>query len=168
MSWLTFHFGFSYVGLLFLALLIVPNLFWAKNQPKGYDSGEENKALLTFERIGQVLVTSMTLCFADINLLSWTAWSWWLIVASVLMALYEGFWLRYFRGGHTLEDFYGSFCGLPVAGATLPVLAFFCLGIYGKNVWLLLAVLILGVGHIGVHLQHRKALLLEKNKENNA
>ncbi len=147
---------------------MIPNLIWVKNQPKGYDSGGENKLLLTLERVGQVLVSAMSLCLADLNLRPWTAWSWWLIVAAMLMAFYEGFWLRYFRGEHTLEDFYGSFCGVPVAGATLPVLAFFCLGLYGKSFWFLLAVLILGVGHIGVHLQHREALLLEKSKENNA
>lgn len=46
--------------------------------------------------------------------------------------------------------------GIPVAGATLPVIAFFLLGVYGKVVWMLIATLILGIGHIGIHLQHRK------------
>lgn len=162
MDWLTFRFGFSFIGLIFLLLLFVPNILWAKNQPKGYDPGGESKVLSGLERAGQVLVTAMSVCAADWSLSPWTAWNCWLIPALCLMALYEGFWLRYFRGGHTLEDFYGSFCGVPVAGATLPVLAFFSLGIYKKNLWFLLAVLILGVGHIGVHIQHRKLLFEEK------
>lgn len=166
MDWLSVRFGFSYIGALFLALLLIPNILWTKNQPQDYDPGEENKILLTLERIGQVLVTAMSLCFADLNLRPWTVWSWWLIGAAILMALYEGFWVRYFRGEHTLKDFYGSFCGVTVAGATLPVLAFFCLGVYGKSIWLLLSVLILGVGHIGVHIQHRRALF-RKNGVNN-
>ncbi len=29
------HLGFSYVGLIFLAMLFVPNIIWAKNQPQG-------------------------------------------------------------------------------------------------------------------------------------
>ena len=78
------------------------------------------------------------------------------------MLLYEGFWLRYFWGEHILEDFYGSFFGIPVAGATLPVLAILCLRIYGRSLWLLLAGLILGIGHIGIHLQHKKSLFLGK------
>jgi len=45
-----------------------------------------------------------------------------------------------------------------VAGATLPVLAFFLLGIYGKVIWMLAASVILGAGHIGIHLQHRKEI----------
>lgn len=57
-----------------------------------------------------------------------------------------------------MKDFYRSFCGIPVAGASLPVFAFLLLGIYGRVVWMLVSVLILGVGHIGIHLQHRNEL----------
>ena len=46
--------------------------------------------------------------------------------------------------------------GIPVAGATLPVMAFMLLAVYGKNVILGAAVIILGIGHIGIHLMHRK------------
>ena len=168
MPWLTFRFGFSIVGFLFLILLLVPNFLWAKNQPQGYDPGAESPVLLIFERVGEVLVTCLLCISADLNLRPWSPRSLWLVCAGLLMALYEGFWLRYFRGEHTLEDFYGSFCGVPVAGATLPVLAAFCLGICGRNLWLLLAALILGVGHIGIHLQHKKDLDITKSKENNA
>ena len=31
------HFGFSYVGLIFILMLMVPNLIWTKNQPKDYE-----------------------------------------------------------------------------------------------------------------------------------
>lgn len=167
MSWLTFRFGFSCVGVLFLALLLIPNLAWAKKQPKGYDPSGESRLLLGLERVGEVLVTCLLLITADLDPSTWSAWSLWLILSGVLMALYEGFWLRYFRGGHTLEDFYGSFCGVPVAGATLPVLAAACLGVYGRSMWLLLAAVVLGIGHIGIHLGHRKALQTRKNEENN-
>ena len=37
------HFGFSYVGFLFLIMLTVPNLIWTKKQPKGYSAENENK-----------------------------------------------------------------------------------------------------------------------------
>ncbi len=50
-----------------------------------------------------------------------------------------------------MGDFYSSLLGVPVAGATLPVAAFFLLAIYGRNIFLVLAVMILGVGHIGIH-----------------
>lgn len=57
-----------------------------------------------------------------------------------------------------MKDFYSSFCGIPVAGATLPVVAFFLLGVYGKVIWLMVSVVILGIGHIGIHLQHLREI----------
>lgn len=35
MNWLMGTFGFSYTGLLFLALLFVPNLAWTRHRPQG-------------------------------------------------------------------------------------------------------------------------------------
>ena len=55
-----------------------------------------------------------------------------------------------------MRDFYRGFAGIPVAGATLPVAAFFLLGVYGRNLPMLLAAVILGIGHIGIHLAHVK------------
>lgn len=55
-------------------------------------------------------------------------------------------------------DFYSSLFGIPVAGATLPVSAFLLLAIYGKNIVLGIAIVILGIGHIGIHLAHRKEI----------
>ena len=101
------HLGFSYVGLIFLLLLFIPNLLWARDMPKEGDAPEkENRILRILER----------------------------------------------------DDFYGRFLGIPYAGAVLPVLAFFLLGVYGKVVWMGLSAAILGIGHIGIHIQHGKAL----------
>jgi hypothetical protein len=132
------HLGFSYVGLIFLLMLTVPNLIWSKHQPKDYDAKGENRILLILERAGQVLVTCTALIFSDFNLRPWSPWTLWLIGAAVLMLLYEGWWVRYFKSKKTLADFYSSFCGVPLAGATLPVAAFFLLGVYGKVVWLMI------------------------------
>ncbi|MEA4920886.1 MAG: hypothetical protein VB078_08200 [Clostridiaceae bacterium] len=152
------HFGFSYVGFIFLMMLTVPNLIWTKHQPKGYDYQNENKVLLVFERAGQVCVTCAALVFSDFNFQPWSLWSLWLIAAVILMLLYECWWIRYFKSEKTLKDFYSRFCGVPVAGATLPVAAFFLLGLYGKVVWLMGSVVILGIGHIGIHLQHLREI----------
>lgn len=154
------HFGFSYVGLIYLAMLFVPNLFWTKHKPKDYDEyvKNENKVLRIFENIGQVLVTCIVLIFKDFNVKFDSVWTIWLLISFVLMVLYEIYWLRYFKSEKTVKDFYRSLLGIPVAGATLPVIAFLLLGVYGKNLLLVIAAVILGIGHVGIHLNHKKEI----------
>lgn len=152
------HFGFSYVGFIFMIMLIVPNLRWTKYKPKEYDFKNEKKVLLVFERVGQVCVTCTALMFSDFNIHGWSVWSFWLIAAFVVMILYECWWIRYFKSKKTWEDFYNSFYGIPVAGAILPVVALFFLGLYGRVIWLIVSVIIFGIGHIGIHLQHLREM----------
>lgn len=51
-----FHFGFSYVGLIYLLMLFVPNIIWAKNKPEGYDEAakKENPVLVMLENLRKV------------------------------------------------------------------------------------------------------------------
>jgi pimeloyl-ACP methyl ester carboxylesterase len=144
-------------------MLFIPNIIWAKNKPDRYEAyaQKENKILLALERIGEVLVCFCVLIFSDFNIRT-TYWCIWLIFSFVFMLFYEIYWLRYFKSSRRMEDFYSSFLGIPVAGATLPVCAFFLLGIYGSNAFLLIAVVILGIGHIGIHLQHKNEILEKK------
>ncbi len=161
-----FHFGFGYFGLIFLVMLFVPNIIWAKNQPQGYAkvAKNENKMLGILERIGEVAVTVLAVIFTDFNpkitaLASGViipARIGFLVIAFVLMILYEIFWIRYFRSERKLSDFYRGIVGLPLAGATLPVMAFFILGVYGHNPAMVVATIILGIGHIGIHANHAK------------
>ena len=152
------HFGFSYVGLIYLIMLFVPNIKWTKNKPEDYDryAAKESKILLTLERIGEILCSAVVLVFSDFDIHGWKWWNCWLIVSFLLMILYELYWHRYFKSPKTMQDQYSSFCSFPVAGATLPVLAFLLLGIYGVNIFLIVGSLILGVGHIGIHITHEK------------
>ena len=151
------HFGFSYMGLLFLIMLMVPNILWTKNKPADYEKYvvNENKILLLLERIGEVTVSCIALAFSDFNLQGFSVWEIWLLAAWILMLLYEVYWVRYFKSAKTMQDFYSSLIGVPVAGATLPVAAFFLLGIYGRNLLMIVAVIVLGIGHTGIHLAHR-------------
>ncbi len=162
-----YAFGFSISGIVFLVMLMIPNLYWAKYaRPEGYEeaSRRENRILLMLERAGEVAVSaclpvfrSFEPCirklpegiFFDMRIILWAA-------AFGLMILYELYWLRYFRSSRTLKDMYSSYAGFPVAGASLPVIAALLLGIYSRNLVMLCASVILGTGHIGIHLAHRK------------
>ena len=139
-------------------MLFIPNLIWMNKQPQGYSAENENKLLAVLERVGEALTTCCVLIFSDFNLRRVSEWSIWLAAAFALMVMYEIWWVRYFKSERKLADFYSSFLGIPVAGATLPVAAFFLLGIYGKVIWMMLASIVLGIGHIGIHLQHRKEI----------
>ena len=164
-----YNFGFCVSGLVFLLMLMIPNFLWTRNQPKGYSkfAKNENKILLTLERVGEVLVTTILVIFTDFNptfkikcwsvLASPRVYFW--ALAFILMILYECFWIRYFKSRKTMQDFYSSFAGFPVAGASLPVFAVLILAIYGKNLILLGAGIILGIGHIGIHLGHKKEIM---------
>lgn len=161
-----FHFGFSYVGLIFLLMLFIPNLIWAKNQPKEYAqyAKRESKFLQLMERIGEALVCCCVLIFSDFNIRLDSIWSIWLLLSFALMLLYEVYWIRYFRSEKNMSDFYITLCGIPVAGATLPVCAFFLLGVYGRNIFLIISAVILGIGHIGIHLGHYKEIAEDTKK----
>ena len=150
------HIGFSYIGLIYMLLIEIPNILWTRRKPEGYDPSGENRVLLILERVGQVLCTATILFFSVTNPQRWEPWSAWLVASALLMVLYECYWIRYFRGKRTLHDFYRPFLGVAAPGATLPVAAFLLLGIYGRLIWLIVASVILGIGHIGIHLQHIK------------
>ena len=69
-------FGFSYVGLIWYVLLLIPNLIWTKHKPKDYEEYvvKENKILLALERTGQFIITPVAIFFSDFNLfLSWAS-----------------------------------------------------------------------------------------------
>ena len=150
--------GFSYVGLIYLVMLFVPNIIWSKARPVDYNklANKENPILLTMERIGEIAVSCLVLIFSDFNLREWSDWSWWLVLSFSAMILYETYWIRYFRSERRMRDQYSSILGIPVAGASLPIIAFLLLSIYGRNPLLGIATVILGIGHIGIHLMHAR------------
>ena len=149
------QFGFSIVGVVFLAMLFIPNIRWAKKQPLGYEelSRRENKTLLLFERIGQVLATTSAVVFVCPQGFS-LPWLLWFMAAFLLMLLYELAWARYFRGGEKLDGMYQPLGPIPVPIATLPVAALALLGIWYQSPVAVISAVILGIGHIGIHLRH--------------
>ena len=58
-------------------MLMIPNIIWSKNKPKDYDKyvKNENKILLLFERIGEMLVTCLLLIFSNFNINKISSWT---------------------------------------------------------------------------------------------
>lgn len=153
------QFGFSIVGVVFLAMLFVPNIMWGRRQPEGYAevSKNENRILLVLERIGEVAATLAAVAFVCPQGFS-LPWLLWLVAAFALMVLYEIAWARYFRGGGELADMYRPLGPVPIPLASLPVAALLLLGIWYQSPVTVLAAIILGIGHIGIHLGHVREL----------
>ena len=153
------QFGFSIPGVVFLAMLFVPNILWARHQPKGYAelSKNENRILLVLERMGEVATTCAAVIFVCPQGFA-MPWLLWLVAAFALMFLYETAWARYFRGGGELFDMYAPLGPIPVPIASLPVAAFILLGIWCQSPITVAAAAILGVGHIGIHLGHLREI----------
>jgi hypothetical protein len=115
----------------------------------------ENKILLIFERIGQMLVSCFVLIFS-FNIDISSIWIIWLVLSLITMILYEVSWLRYFNSKKTAKDFYKKLMGISIPLATLPILGFLLLGIYSKSILLITATIILSIGHVGIHINHAK------------
>ena len=86
---------------------MIPNIIWSKNKPKEYDKyvKNENRVLLLFERIGEMVVTCLSLIFSDFNINKISGWT-------IIL------WIALF-----------------------------------------ISVIILGIGHIGIHLNHKKEVI---------
>jgi len=66
------------------------------------------------------------------------------------LALYYAGWVRYLVQGRTEVLFYRSLLGIPLSMAIMPVIYFLAASALLGSVWLLLAAVLLGVGHITV------------------
>lgn len=168
-----FSFGFGYIGLIFLLMLFIPNIVWIKFRPINYDNyaKNENKILAVLEKIGEAGATVLLLFFTDCNsrivigkagiFISYLDLQ--LVLAFILMILYEVYWIRYFRSPRTMKDFYKGIIGIPLAGAVIPVISLFILGIYSRNIAIIAVSVILGIGHIGIHYGHYKEIQFDDN-----
>jgi hypothetical protein len=151
--------GFSFVGLVYLILMFAPNILWmraVKEPPK--ETVKEPPVLVWMERIGQVAIVVCALFFRDYDRIMLSPRLMLLAGAFVLLILYDLWWVRCFRNGLREEDLYSSFLGIPIAGAILPVAGLLLLGLFGGVIWMILASVVLGAGHIPISYLHWKNL----------
>lgn len=77
------NFGFSYVGFIYILMLVIPNSLWVKYKPRNYDkyTMHENRIFMMFEKVGQVLVCISLLIFKDFNIHQISVWTIWLCLS---------------------------------------------------------------------------------------
>lgn len=155
--------GFSYFGLIFVALLLIPNIIFGFTITDELRDALENKNMfLTItERVGEALICIVLLLFPANNpravikpqiCMFFSRRFEWFVLVVLFMAIYEIFWIRFFRSKKTVKDLYHSTCGVPFAGAILPCFAVFCLGVYAGNLVTIAAAVIFTIGHLGIHI----------------
>lgn len=137
------------VGIVYLFMLFIPNMIWAKDISENYDSNHENKILLMYERLGEVLV-----CCFRVIMFGTMHWNLFVLVSFVVMLMYEGYWIQYLKSEKKLSDFYCSHLNILLAGAILPVIVFFILGLSQRHWIFVFLTIILGIGHIGIYREH--------------
>jgi len=72
------------------------------------------------------------------------------------LALYYAGWIRYLVLGRAEELFYRSLLGTPLPMAVMPVIYFLSASVLLGSVWLMLAAVMLGMGHISVTWLHSR------------
>lgn len=151
--------GFSVIGLGMLVMLLVPNILWARKAPRGYvvAARGERRSLKVLERTGQVAVSASAVMFTCPQGFS-LPWLLWLVPALASMVAYEAAWVRHLGGTPTIRTMYQPLGPIPMPLATLPVAAFALYGIWQQSPVTLIATGLLGLGHIGIHLDHLREL----------
>lgn len=140
--------GFSFIGTLIAMIILAPSLLMIIFPPKNVPAGlKDAGTFYTFlERVGQlgcigVLVSSRDI-YENVNYGIWAA----LIV--ICIVVYYGLWIRYMVKGREFRLLWDPLVFIPIPMAVLPVCAFGFAAIWGRSVWLGMAVVCLAIGHL--------------------
>ncbi len=138
--------GFSLVGLLITATILLPNLLMIFLPPKELPSKVKDAgAFFTIiERIGQAACFLLPVFSKDFIESAYINISF--IIGAVCVAFYYGLWIRY----AIKRDFAFLFAPLafiPIPMAVFPVLAFAFIAVWICSIWLGIAAIVLAVGH---------------------
>jgi hypothetical protein len=136
---------FSWTGLALAAAILLPNALVVLLPPR-----EGLRVLAStgpvpgvVERIGQVgCLAAAVLWGPDRGAAAWG----WAMLAAVLA--YDALWVRYLLAGRRASSLLAPVWGVPVPMAVLPVVAFGCGAVWSTSPWLVVATVVLAVGHL--------------------
>ncbi|WP_117169478.1 hypothetical protein [Paraliobacillus sediminis] len=138
--------GFSLTGLLLAVLILVPNLLILIFPPTNKLSKSDAGFLFTLlERVGQVSCIFILVMskenYQSINIDSL------FVLFGLCILFYYGLWIRYVVKGHDFKLLYKPIVLIPIPMAVFPVFAFFFVSLWSQSTYLVLAVILLAVGH---------------------
>ncbi|MBN1318226.1 MAG: hypothetical protein JXA42_22285 [Anaerolineales bacterium] len=142
------------LGGIITLFVLLPNLLAVFFPPTTRLTGDPQpndtrlQIMTVIERIGQVgsFVIPFFYQLTIVSVMDAVA----LVIMIGTLALYYAGWIRYIVLGRSEELFYRSLLGFPLPMAVMPVIYFLSASVLLSSVWLMLAALMLGVGHISV------------------
>lgn len=137
--------NFSWIGLIIVALSLLPSILMAFLPPVNSIETKGNVVLTVFETLGRIAVIAILLFSKksfnrNIDI--------WFVLMCIFGLLYYVGWLRYFCFGRTFDLLYKPLWFIPVPLAIFPIMAFAFAAIWGRNIPLVFAVIIMAIGHI--------------------
>lgn len=141
---------FNVFGLIFIAIIMVPNIVFAIKCKDGFDNKRDNKFVETIERIGRFGCFG----FMIVNIPG-TCFGWWsdeafalyLIVDIFLVALYCAIWIICFKKSSVFRA---------LALSILPSILFVFSGIMSRSVLLIISSILFAPSHILISYKNAK------------
>lgn len=140
--------GFSLLGTLMALTLLAPSMLMIKfpleNVPAGVrDAGS---VFIILERIGQLGCIGILAISKD----NFQHVKFGILAALIVLfiMIYYGLWIRYIVKGQQFKLLWDPLVFIPIPMAVIPVCAFGLAAIWGKSIWLSLAVVCLAIGHL--------------------
>lgn len=139
--------GFSIPGLIVAAIIFAPNLLMLLFPPKEVPAGLKDAGIFytVLERVGQIGCIVLLCLAVDFSIFPVTVW---VILLIACIAMYWGLWLRYVLRGQAFSLLFRPLGFLPIPMAVFPVLAFTFAAVAGRSLWMGIAAVLLGIGHL--------------------
>ncbi|AIQ33727.1 MULTISPECIES: hypothetical protein [Paenibacillus] len=140
--------GFSFLGTLIALIILAPSFLMIKFPPENVPAGvrDAGPVFTILERVGQLGCISILVISKD----NFQQVDFGIIAALIVMliAAYYGLWIRYLVKGRQFKILWDPLGFIPIPMAVLPVCAFGLAAIWGRSIWLSVAVVCLAIGHL--------------------
>jgi len=140
--------GFSLLGTLMALIILAPSFQMIKFPPENVpaDVRDAGTVYTIFERVGQLGCIGILAISKD----NFQQVKFGVIAAFIVLfiVVYYGLWLRYIVKGRQFKLLWDPLEFIPIPMAVLPVCAFGLAAIWGKSIWLSIAVVCLAIGHV--------------------
>lgn len=140
--------GFSLLGTLMALILLAPSLLMIKFPPENVPAGvrDAEPIYTVLERLGQLGCLGILVISKD----NFQQMKFDVIAALIVLfiVVYYGLWIRYIVKGRQFKLLWDPLGLIPIPMAVLPVCAFGLAAVWGRSIWLSIAVVCLAIGHL--------------------